>query len=106
MGEPAVAARGPTAWTAALEALPDGVVIFDAEWTVCFINRAGAALVGRPADELTGRSIWVALTEMSGTIFHSFLLHARGAGRAVTWRGFYAPADRWLSATAVLVGRL
>src|SRR3954463_7973822 len=43
---------------------------------------------------------------MSGTIFYSFLLHARGAGRAVTWRGFYAPAGRWLSATAVVVGEL
>src|SRR4051794_5313717 len=106
MGELAVASLGPEALTAALEALPDGLVIFDAEWTVCFINRAGAALVGRRADELTGRSIWVASPEMSGTIFHSFLLHARGAGKPVTWRGFYAPAGRWLSATAVVVGEL
>src|SRR4051794_29924051 len=81
-------------------------MIFDGEWAGCFINRAGAALVGRRADELTGRSLWVALPEMSGTIFHSFLLHARGAGRPVTWRGFYAPAGRWLSATAVVVGEL
>src|SRR3954462_11102495 len=43
---------------------------------------------------------------MSGTIFYSFLLHARGAGRPVTWRGFYAPAGRWLSATAFVVGEL
>src|SRR3954463_8217460 len=106
MGELAVSGLGPEALTAALEALPDGLVIFDAEWTVCFINRAGAALVGRRADELTGRSIWVAGPEMSGTIFHSFLLHARVAGRPVTWRGFYAPAGRWLSATAVVVGEL
>jgi PAS domain-containing protein len=69
VGERVVAGLGPDALTAALEALPDGVVIFDAEWTVCFINRAGAALVGRRADELTGRNIWVALPEMGGTIF-------------------------------------
>src|SRR4051795_8016350 len=106
MGERAVAGLGPEALTAALEALPDGVAIFDPAWRVCFVNRAGAALVGRRADELTGRSIWAALPEMSGTIFHSFLLHARGAGRPVTWRGFYAPAGRWLSATAVVVGEL
>src|SRR3954454_8790971 len=106
MGEPAVAGLGLTALTAALEALPDGVVIFDAEWTVCFLNRAAAALIGRRADELTGRSIWVAAPELSGTIFRSFLLHAHGAGRPVTWRGFYAPAGRWLSATAVVVGEL
>src|SRR3954464_1943913 len=106
MGEPAVAGLGPTALTAALEALPDGVVIFDAQWTVCFINRAGAALIGRRAEELTGRSVWVAGPEMSGTIFRSFLLHARGAGSRVAWRGFYAPLGRWLSAPAVVVGEL
>ena len=106
MGELAVAGLGPETLTAALEALPDGVVIFDAEWTICFINGAGATLVGRRPDELTGRSLWLALPELSGTIFHSFLLHARAAGRPVTWRGFYAPAGRWLSATAVVVGEL
>src|SRR3954453_5931634 len=106
MGEPAVAGLGPTALTAALEALPDGVVIFDAQWTVCFINRAGAALVGRRAEELTGRSIWVALPEMTGTIFRSFLLHAPGAGSPVTWRGFHPPAGPWRLATAVVVGDL
>jgi phosphoserine phosphatase RsbU/P len=106
VGELAVAGLGPEVLTAALEALPDGVVIFDAQWTVCFINPAGAALVGRRADELTGRTIWAGLPELTGTIFHSFLLHARGAGRPVTWRGFYAPAGRWLSATAVVVGEL
>jgi sigma-B regulation protein RsbU (phosphoserine phosphatase) len=106
VGELAVAGLAPEVLAAALEALPDGVVIFDAEWTVCFINRAGAALVGRRVDELTGRSIWVAVPEVTGTIFHSFLLHARSAGRPVTWRGFYAPTGRWMSATAVLVGGL
>src|SRR3712207_292380 len=39
-------------------------------------------------------------------MFHSFLLHARTVGTRVTWRGFYAPAGRWLSATAELVGDL
>src|SRR5215210_1964429 len=106
VGELAVTGLGPEVLRAALEALPDGVVILDADWTVCFVNPAGAALVGRRADELTGRTIWAGVPELTGTIFHSFLLHARGAGSPVTWRGFYAPAGRWLSATAVAVGDL
>src|SRR3954454_22853854 len=106
MGEPAVAGLGPTALTAAREALPDGVVIFDAQWTVCFVNRAGAALVGRRAEELTGRSIWGALPEMTGTIFRSFLRRARGAGGRVPGGCFSPRAGRWLSATAVGVGEL
>src|SRR3954453_10624581 len=94
---------GPDALAAVLETLPDGVVVVDADWTIGYVNPAGAALVGRPAAELTGRSLWGAIPEASGTAFHSFLLHARGAVAPVTWQGFYAPAGRWLSATAVVV---
>jgi sigma-B regulation protein RsbU (phosphoserine phosphatase) len=97
---------GPQSLTAALEALPDGVMVFDAGWTICYINPAGSALLGRDPDELAGRSIRVALPEASGTIFHSFLLHARSAGAPVSWQGFYAPAGRWLSATAAVVDDL
>jgi serine phosphatase RsbU (regulator of sigma subunit) len=63
-------------------------------------------LLGRPVDELVGRNIWVALPELGGTIFHGFLLHARNAGTPVTWAGYYPPADRWLSATAIEEGGL
>src|SRR4051812_13404985 len=97
---------GPKALAAVLEALPDGVMVFDADWIIGYVNPAGAALVGRPVAELTGRSLWIALPEASGTIFHSFLLHARSAGAPVTWTGFYAPAGRCLTAPAVLVGNL
>jgi sigma-B regulation protein RsbU (phosphoserine phosphatase) len=106
VSESAVSRLRPEALVAALEALPDGVAVFDADWTICYINGAGAALIDRPAVDLAGRSIWVAVPELAGTIFHSFLLHARSAGTQVTWQGFYAPADRWLTATAVLVDDL
>src|SRR3954451_4660046 len=97
---------GPEALAAVVETLTDGVMVFDADWTIGYVNPAGAALVGRPAAELTGRTLWIALPEEAGTTFHSFLLHARSAGAPVTWQGFYAPAGRWLTATAVLVGDL
>src|SRR3954468_24969807 len=97
---------GPDALAAVLETLPDGVVVVDADWTVGYVNPAGAALVGRPAAELTGRSLWGALPEASGTILHTFLVHARGAGAPVTGQGFYAPTGRWLTVTAVVVGDL
>jgi serine phosphatase RsbU (regulator of sigma subunit) len=91
--------------TAVLDAMPDGVATFDVDWTITYVNPAGAALLGSTVATLLGRTIWVALPELGGTIFHTFLLHARGVGGRVTWRGFYAPTDRWLTATAVLTGR-
>src|SRR5206468_3965537 len=59
----------------------DGLAVFDADWTIASINEAGAAPLGRPAARLAGRNIWGALPELTGTIFHSFLLPARTSGR-------------------------
>ena len=102
-GAAAAAGRlGPATLTAALEALPEAVAVFDAAWTVCYVNPAGAALVGRRPEELVGRNVWDALPEVAGSVFRTFLLHARAVGGPATWRGFFAPAGRWLSATAVV----
>ncbi|MGY1704591.1 PP2C family protein-serine/threonine phosphatase [Geodermatophilus sp. SYSU D00697] len=77
--------------------------VFDADWTLVSVDQATADLLGRRREELVERNIWIALPELAGTIFHSFLLHARSVGERVTWRGFYPPAHRWLDATAVRV---
>ncbi|WP_261327390.1 SpoIIE family protein phosphatase [Modestobacter marinus] len=106
VGEIAASRLGAGVLAAALAALPDGVAIFDREWTIDYVNPVGAALLGRPAGELVGRNIWVALPELGGTILHDFLLHARGVGEPVTWAGFYPPAGRWLSVTAGTLGGL
>ena len=94
---------GPERLAAAVEAAPDGVALFAADWTICYVNPAGARLLRRDVADLVSRNIWAALPEVGGTIFHSFLLHAHTVGTPVSWQGYYAPAGRWLSATAVLV---
>lgn len=101
MTRPDAAPLGPTALAAALEVLPDGVAVLDADWTIRYLNPAGAQVFGRRAGELLGRSVWAALPELAGTIFHGFLRHARSTGGPVTWQGFYPPTRRWLAATAV-----
>ncbi|WP_255363352.1 PP2C family protein-serine/threonine phosphatase [Geodermatophilus sp. DSM 45219] len=79
---------------------PPALAVFDGDWTLVAVDQATADLLGRRREELTGRNIWIALPEFAGTIFHSFLLHARSLGERVTWRGFYPPAGCWLDATA------
>jgi sigma-B regulation protein RsbU (phosphoserine phosphatase) len=91
---------------AAVEAAPDGLAIFDADWTICYINPAGARLLQRDRAALVDHNIWIALPELPGTILHSFLLHARSATAEVSWQGFYPPAGRWLTVTAVRAGEL
>ena len=87
-----------------LDAVPDGVAVFDADWTIVYVNAAGAEILHRSQEELLGSNIWIALPELGGTILHSFLLHARSVGHRVTWHGYYAPRGRWLDATAVRRG--
>jgi sigma-B regulation protein RsbU (phosphoserine phosphatase) len=99
----ASAALPPELLGSALDALPGGVAIFDVDWTIVYVNPSGASLLGRRREQLAGRNIWIALPELGGSIFHSFLLHARSVGEQVTWQGYYAPTRRWLSATAVRV---
>ena len=88
----------------ALDTLSAGVAVFDAAWSIVYVNEAGARLLGRNRADLVERNIWIALPELGGTILHSFLLHARSLGETVTWRGFYPPAGAWLVATASRVG--
>ena len=80
------------------------VAVFDGDWTLESVDQATADLLGRRLEELAGRNIWIALPELAGTIFHSFLLHARSVDDRVTWRGFYPPAGCWLDATAHRAG--
>jgi sigma-B regulation protein RsbU (phosphoserine phosphatase) len=88
----------------ALDAVPEGIAVFDGDWTIVYVNRAAAGILQRERGRLLGRNIWIALPELGGTILHSFLLHARTAEAQVTWHGYYAPAGRWLNATAVRSG--
>ncbi len=106
MRQPA-ADRLPQAWlAAAMGRLPDGVAVFDGDWVIRYAHPAAARLLTAGTAELAGRNLWIALPEVTSSVFHSFLLHARTVGTPVTWRGFYAPAGRWLSATAELVDDL
>lgn len=92
----------PVAMLAALlEGLTDGILALDDQWRIAFANGAGAALLQQPAADLVGRPLWAAVPELSGTILHGFLLHARSADAPVTWTGFYPPAASWLTVTAV-----
>jgi phosphoserine phosphatase RsbU/P len=89
---------------AAMDLLPEGVLVVDGEWVVGYVNPAGARLLQRRPEELLGQDLWVAVPEIGGTILHSFLLHARSVSGPVMWSGFYPPAGTWLKATAVALG--
>jgi serine phosphatase RsbU (regulator of sigma subunit) len=90
----------PTALAAAVDRLPDGVVLLDPAWTVCYANPAAARLLGAAGSELAGRQLWGALRQLNDTPLQTFLLRARNSAGPVSWHGFHPPAGRWLAATA------
>ena len=106
MSEPSPARVEPGLFRDAVDVSPEALAIFDRGWRVVHVNPAGGRLLGRTPADLLDHVVWTAVPELAGTIFHSFLLHARSVGDRVTWHGYYPPAERWLTATAVPVGDL
>ena len=106
MTVPAAESTAPTWLSAVVARLPEGVAVFDADWTICYANPAAVRLLAARTAAMAGRNLWVALPELAGSVFHSHLLHARSVGTPVTWQAFYGPTGRWLSATAELVDGL
>lgn len=100
MDEPAGCPR-ETGLQAVLDAMPIGVVTYDADGTLTCVNPAGAALLGCPSVGLVDQA---GLPEVGGPAFRDFLRHARTVTGPVTWHGRVTPTDRWLVATAVPVG--
>ena len=94
MAEPA----GSDLATVALEvfeALPDGVVVLDRHWDVCYANPAAAIVMGASTDELMGSNSTSLFPEAAGTVFgdaHRRVMHSRVAE---TVDAHYPPLDRW-----------
>lgn len=89
---------------AALDALPEGVAIFDVDWTIVYVNPAGAGLLTRGWDQL-GRPQHLDRPARARRVDLSRLSAARPQpGRTGDWQGHYPPTGRWLSATTVRIG--
>ena len=48
-------------------AVPDALLVVDATWRITVANAAAEALLGRRTDGLTGRVLWAALPELTGS---------------------------------------
>jgi len=96
----------PAAWWA-LDVSADGVAAFAADWTIVYINPAGAAVLDRSVAELVGAPMWQTFPEAVGTPFHANLLRAAAAPpgtEPVRWSAFHRPVQNWFSDRAQRVG--
>ena len=99
-GEIGASRLGTGVLAAALQALPDGVAIFDREWTIDYVNPVGGG-AARPAGRRAGGPQHLGRAARARRHRPSKFPAARPRRRrAGTWAGFYPPAGRWLSVTA------
>lgn len=78
-----------------LDCITDGVVRLDATWHYTYLNPQAAALFGRTPEDLLGRHIWTEFPEGVGQPFHLNYERSMREQRAISFRDYYAPWDRW-----------
>lgn len=74
------------------DAMDDCVVELDASWTIRHVNATVLRLLGRPADDLVGRSIWETLRSLEQSDFAAVLHEAMRTGEPASVVG--AAGDR------------
>ena len=78
-----------------LESITDGFVAFDGEMNYTYINKRGAELLGRKAEELIGKNYWKEFPEAVGTPFANYYMHALNSKSTIVFENCYEPWDRW-----------
>ena len=78
-----------------LGALPDAVSSFDREWRFAYVNRKGAELVGRPAEDLVGVRLWELFPGAEGTLLHREFQRAMAEQQPIAFEDG-RHAGRWL----------
>jgi len=78
----------------AMRNLPDGFIILNGDWRCRYVNVTAAAILGFPADELTGQVLWDLMPEALGSRFHDALIRARDLQVTVPTVEFYPRRHR------------
>ncbi|HEY6186793.1 MAG TPA: GAF domain-containing protein [Pyrinomonadaceae bacterium] len=86
-----------------LERITDGVMAFDGEWRITFLNHRAAELMPRlhkSPQELIGKNIWEEFPDLVGTKAYEQYHRAVAEQTPVAFEIFYPPLDGWLEIRA------
>jgi diguanylate cyclase (GGDEF)-like protein/PAS domain S-box-containing protein len=83
-----------------LESITEGFYTLDTQWRFNYLNREGARLLGRPASELLGKSIWKEFPGAMNTLFSEQVRAAVAGNYQVEFEALYAPLDKWFEIRA------
>jgi two-component system, cell cycle sensor histidine kinase and response regulator CckA len=85
---------------ATLNQIADVICFVDRDWIMTYVNRAAERLVGRPASDMVGKSMWDVYPGARDSPFaptYKLAMENRTVARS---RSFYTPTETWLEASA------
>jgi PAS domain S-box-containing protein len=82
---------------AVLDRMGDGFVILDRDWRYTYVNRAGAALIGRSAAEILGKSIHEIFPGAAETAVFAALERSMREQAPSEIEECFEPLDRWFA---------
>jgi serine phosphatase RsbU (regulator of sigma subunit) len=86
----------------AVEGMERPLFVLDEQWCFAYINPAGARMIGRAVDEMTGRNVWAEFPEAVGGPFEELYRNVRSTGVAGHTEAWFAPLLKWFRADAFL----
>ncbi|WP_432523149.1 SpoIIE family protein phosphatase [Kineococcus sp. SYSU DK006] len=78
-------------WARAWDSSADGMLVLEPDWSVRYVNRAGARALGLQTPADGHRDLWSLLPQLRGTPFEHSLRRLERTGEPVTWEMEHAP---------------
>ena len=83
-----------------LESITEGCFSLDHEWRFTFMNRKGAEMLARSAEDLIGNNLWREFPQAVGSVYDETYRRAVANKAYAECDAYYAPLGRWLNARA------
>jgi PAS domain S-box-containing protein len=78
-----------------LTSVADVHVLFDRQWRCIYVNQAAIRAMGRPRDQILGRTLWELYPDIIGTELDRQFRRAMDERVAVSLEFYYASLDSW-----------
>lgn len=78
-----------------MERISDGLVAFDRDFNYSWVNKRGAELLGKKAEDLIGKNYWVEFPEAKGTSFANAYVKAMNSQKPMEIIAEYPAWNRW-----------
>ena len=89
------AIRSQTQLSETLRSITEGFISYGPDWTIHYVNPAGAQLFGSTVAEMTGRNLWQLFPDLAGTELDVNFKKAMRKREPVHFEMFYSRLNRW-----------